>query len=106
MAIKTIIIDGKPVKHYPAFNTEAHAHDIEYRRNRLQNEIYATICPWSDEENRYPRLSNSEIEQAEKLIEDLTEILSQLDWPVTYLPYRLYAIAKETIAWAGCSRRH
>ena len=102
MAIKTTVIDGKTVKLYPAFNTEAHAHDIEYRRNRLSNEIYATLFPDWDTEGRYTPIKD--LDKAEQLEQDLTEILGWLDWPVTYLPYNLYSIARETITWAGCAR--
>lgn len=104
MTVRITTIEGKKVKLYPAFNTNAHAHDIEFRRNRLMNEIYASIFPETDEMNRYPRLTSDEVEKAERLVSDLGEILGWIDFPVTYLPYNLYTIAKETILWAGEAR--
>lgn len=92
MAVKTVRYNGKLVKAYPAFNTEAHAHDIEFRYNRLHNEI------WED------KYRGKELEEAEKMVDDLGEILSWLDWPVTYLPYNLYQLARETILWADMAR--
>lgn len=91
MELKTAMYNGKKVKLYPAFRTEAHAHDIEFRRNRLKNEIWDNI-------------NDPHYDEKSDLIDSLDEILNWISFPVTYLPYPLYKIAKETIAWAGCTR--
>lgn len=104
MTVRYTMHNGKKTKLYPAFNTEAHQHDIAFRRVRLQNEIYASYFPETDVEGRYPKLTDAEIDKAEKLVDQLTEILEYTSFPVTYLPWDLYQIARETIMWAGCAR--
>ena len=93
MAIK--IIGG--VKHYPAFNTEAHAHDFEYVRNHAQNTM------WDMDHDEIPYDSKAYAE-LERTVEQAEAVLSRLSWPLTYLPYDLYRFAKETIGWAACAR--
>lgn len=100
MAIRTIKKDGKTVKLYPAFNTQAHAHDIEFRRTKISNQLYDAVV-FGD-----GSMTEKEVDEAEKVLDDLTEILSMIDFPITYLPYRLYVVAKETILWADCARHH
>ena len=94
MATRTETVNGKKVKLYPAFNTEAHAHDIEYRRNKLSNEM----VDLRDE------LTADEMEQMEKLEDQLTEILERITFPMTYLPWELYCVARDTIGWAATMR--
>lgn len=93
MAIK--IING--VKHYPAFNTEARAHDFEYARNHALNTL---------DDARYGLIELTPQQEAEleATVEKAEAVLSRLSWPLTYLPWDLYKFAKETIAWAGCAR--
>jgi len=93
MAIK--IING--VKCYPAFNTEAHAHDFEYQRNHALN----TMWDMDHDEIPYDGKAYAELEQT---VEKAEAILARLSWPLTYLPWDLYKHAKDTIAWAGCAR--
>lgn len=94
--LKTAIINGKQVKLYPAFNTERHAHDIEYRYNKVSNELYdACISKES---------TVQQVERLEKLQDELSEILHWVSYPLTYLPYDLYKVAKETIVWASEAR--
>lgn len=93
MAIK--MIDG--IKCYPAFRTETHAHDIEYRRNKVMNELddaHYGMCEITPEYEEY----------LEGLEEKLTDILMRISFPITYLPWELYQIARETIGWAGEAR--
>lgn len=73
-------INGKKVKLYPAFRTESHAHDIEFRRNRVMNEL---------DDNR-DSLTSEQYERMEQLVDDLTEILGYISFPTTFLPYNLY----------------
>ena len=99
MELKTIIQDGKKVKLYPAYNTENHSHDIEFRFNRCKNTMYGMEMgdiKWDDE--TYDKL--------EELCDRLDEIRNYDGnfYPMTYLPYPLYELAKETIAWADNER--
>ena len=93
MAIK--IING--VKHYPAFGTEAHAHDFEYQRNHALNTL-------DDAHHGEIELTAAEEAELERTVEMAEAILARLAWPVTYLPWPLYQAARETIAWAACAR--
>lgn len=85
--LKTMNINGKAVKLYPAFRTESHAHDIEYRRNKALNELDEH---WN--------------EKTAQLVDELTEILEFISFPMTFLPYNLYKTARETIEWAAMAR--
>lgn len=93
MAVK--IING--VKHYPAFRTEAHAHDIEYRRNKALNEL-------DDAHHGVFELTAEQEDRLEKLADQLTEILQRISFPTTYLPWDLYKVARDTIGWAAEAR--
>lgn len=93
MAIK--IINGE--KCYPAFNTEARAHDFEYARNHALNTL---------DDARYGQIELTPQQEAEleATVEKAEAVLSRLSWPLTYLPWDLYKFAKETIGWAACAR--
>ena len=93
MAIK--IING--VKCYPAFNTEAHAHDFEYQRNHALNTL-------DDAHHGDVELTPAQEAELEATVDKVEAILARLTWPVTFLPWPLYQFARETIAWAACSR--
>lgn len=94
--LRTATINGKQVKLYPAFNTEKHAHDIEFRYNRVSIELHDAAVS--------SEATARDIERLEKLHDDLSEILHWVSYPLTYLPYNLYLVAKESIAWAGMTR--
>ena len=99
MDLKTVVYNGKKVKLYPAYNCEKHAHDIEFRYNRCKNIMY-------DMENGDTEWIDDTYDKLEKLSDALDEIRSFEGnfYPMTYLPYPLYELAKETIAWAGLER--
>lgn len=93
MAVK--IING--VKHYPAFRTEARAHDFEYARNHALNTL-------DDARHGLIELTAQQEAELEETVEKVEAVLDRLSWPITYLPWPLYQFAKETIGWAACSR--
>ena len=93
MAVKMI----KGIKCYPAFNTEAHAHDFVYQRNRALNIL-------DDARHGEIDLTPGQEAELEATVEKVEAVLAWLAWPVTYLPWPLYQFARETIAWAGCAR--
>ena len=99
VGIKYEMINGKKTKLYPAFNTEKHAHDIEFRYNRCKN----IMC---DMELREIEWDDDTYDKLEQLSDRLDEIRSYCGnyYPMTYLPYPLYELAKETIAWAALER--
>ena len=52
VGIKYEMINGEKTKLYPAFNTEKHAHDIEFRYNRCKNimcDMELREIEWDDE---------------------------------------------------------
>ena len=88
-------------KMYP-FSVTKHAHDIEFRRNRVKNEI----C---DFENGNSSLNKDSFEQLINLESDLTELLLAMhdsnNGRVCYLTGKQIGLAKETVAWACNMRR-
>lgn len=89
--------DGKL---YP-FSTAKYAHDIEYRRNRVKNEL----CDYFDGELN---LSDEEFNQLCELEESLTELLQAMlnscDGRVCYLTGEQISLAKECVLWAANRR--
>jgi len=87
------------MKLYP-FSVQKHAHDIEFRRNRVFNQIHD--C---DGETL---LSNQEFEQLENLYDRLTDLLQAVlnsrDGKVAYLTGPQIGLAKETVMWARSAR--
>lgn len=87
-------------KMYP-FSTAKHAHDIEYRRNRVKNEI----CDYFEGELE---LSDVEFEKLCKLEEELTALLlsvmNSADGRVCYLTGKQIGLAKECVMWAESRR--
>lgn len=84
------------MKLYP-FSTAKHAHDIEFRRNRLKNEIY-------DVESGELIVSNEVFDKMCELEERLTKLLETVlfggNGRVCYLTGEEIALAKETVLWA------
>lgn len=87
-------------KLYP-FSTAKHAHDIEYRRNRVKNEL----CDYFEGELK---LSNKEFNKlcdlAEALNDLLRAVLNSADGKVCYLTGKQIGLAKECVAWASMRR--
>ena len=79
------------MKRYP-FNMEKHAHDIMFRRNRAKNEL-------ADNEER---MTSSQIEKYEKLIDDLGHLLEYRG--IAYLTGKEWGLANESVHWAECMR--
>lgn len=83
-------------KLYP-FSSVKHAHDIEYRRNRVKNELcdyYAGELKLSDED--FEKLHDLE----RKLEELLLAVLNTRDGRVCYLTGEQIGLAKECVLWA------
>ena len=87
-------------KLYP-FSTAKHAHDREYRRNRVKNEL----CDYFEGEID---LTNAEFENLCELEETLTDLLSAVlnssDGRICYLTGKQIGLAKECVAWAESRR--
>lgn len=87
-------------KLYP-FSTAKHAHDIEYRYNRVKNEL----CDYFDGELE---LSNDEFDALCDLKEALTDLLEAVlnsrDGRICYLTGKQIGLAKECVMWATNSR--
>ena len=90
----------KKTKLYP-FSTAKHAHDIEYRMNRVKNEL----CDYFEGEIE---LSDAEFEKLCELEEALTDLLlsvmNSADGRVCYLTGKQIGLAKECVFWAESRR--
>ena len=80
------------------FSFAKHAHDIQFRINRLQNTLddawYGNI-----------KLSGEQVEKMEKEIEDLNEVLNCWDGrPASKIPANLYGVAQNAVTWARETR--
>lgn len=88
-------------KLYP-FSTQKHAHDIEYRYNRVKNDL----CDYFEGELK---LSDAEFDKLCELEEALTELLlavmNSADGRVSYFTGKQIGLAKECVMWADCNRR-
>lgn len=83
-------------KLYP-FSTAKHAHDIEYRRNR----VYIEIREYEDDLDR--KLDDTYFalrDLYEKLTELLEAVLNSRDGRVCYLNGKQIGLAKECVFWA------
>ena len=87
-------------KLYP-FSAQKYAHSIEFRRNRVFNEMRdmeSGETPW-DSKN-YDAMN----ELHEQLTELLSEVMFSGDGRVAWLTGKQIALAKETVAWASNAR--
>lgn len=88
-------------KLYP-FSVQKHAHDVEFRRNRVQNQIHDLVVGESTESYK------GELDELEALETGLTDlllaVLDSRDGRVAYLTGKQIGLAKETVLWAGESR--
>lgn len=87
-------------KKYP-FSVQKHAHDIEYRKNKVWNtlrDMESGEIPWDDKE--YDRLQD--------LLDQLRGLLDVVQFGgngyVVYLTGKQIGLAKECVAWASESR--
>lgn len=87
-------------KLYP-FSMAKHAHDVEYRRNRVKNEL----CDYFDGELK---LSDKDFNKLCELEQNLTELLQAMlnssNGRVCYLTGKQIGLAKECVEWARNSR--
>lgn len=89
------------MKLYP-FSVQKHAHDIEFRRNRV-------FCQIHDEQCGETEMSEWDYQQLINLHDRLTDLLNAVlynsrDGKVAYLTGPQIALAKETVAWASNTR--
>lgn len=90
------------------FSTKNHAHDVEFRFARLQNEMYEMrngLGKW--EGKKMTKADFDTYEKMEVLADKLNEVRSYFagagDAPVK-LPGSLYAIAMDSVCWATTVR--
>ena len=83
------------------FSTRKHAHDIEFRRNRLKNEISAV-------ENGEVKVDKQTYFKMIDLLDELTELLEAVLYNgngiVCELTGKQYGLAVETVGWANSQR--
>ena len=88
-------------KLYP-FSGTKHAHDIDFRRSRVKNELAEAIqlkgnrlvCVISDEE----------YEALEKLEEQLDDFIGYMHDGVVWLDGKRWSLAQDCVLWAACMR--
>lgn len=87
-------------KLYP-FSVQKHAHDIEYRKNRL----YCEICDIREGEIEADADTLDRIyAQYEEVTELLEAVLNSRDGRVAYLTGEQIGLAKQCVAWASNRR--
>lgn len=83
------------------FSTRKHAHDIEFRRNRLKNDISAV-------ENGEVKVDKQTYFKMLALLDKLTELLEAVMYNgngiVCELTGEQYGLAVETVGWAALQR--
>jgi len=85
-------------KSYP-FSVTKHQHDIEFRFNRVKNEMYDMEhgdIPWDD----------ATYEKMNELSDQLEELMSYVygSGGIAWIPGHLYGLAQDTVAWADNAR--
>ena len=91
----------RKVKLYP-FSGTKHAHDIEFRRARVKNELCEAVqfngksweCKISDEE--YAALENLE--------ERLDDLIGYMHEGIVWLDGKRWELAQDCVLWAACMR--
>lgn len=89
------------MKLYP-FSVQKHAHDIEFRKNRIFCQIHDVCCGET-------LMSEWEYQQLERLYDELATLLNAVlynsrDGKVVYLTGSQIRLAKETVLWAKSVR--
>lgn len=85
---------------YP-FSMQKHAHDIEFRKNRIFNEMHDMEMgeiPWDEE------IYNKMEALLDKLKDLLDAVLNSRDGKVSFLTGPQIKLAKETVLWAENER--
>ena len=87
-------------KLYP-FSAQKYAHDIEFRRNRVKNELYDAQMDRN--------FDAALLDMMEELADQLTDLLSAIlgtcrDGRIAYLTGQQIGLAKETVIWAAEQR--
>ena len=88
------------MKKYP-FSVQKHAHDIEFRKNRIWCELHDMEMgetPWDEE------VYDKGTELLEALRDLLLAILDSRDGRICYLTGPQIGLAKETVLWAAETR--
>lgn len=87
-------------KLYP-FSLQKHAHDIEFRKNRIwceMRDMEMGDVPWNDA--LYDKMSTL----LDELRDLLTAVLNSRDGRISYLTGQQIGLAKETVLWATSVR--
>ena len=82
-------------KKYP-FSATKHAHDIEFRRARVKNELFRAYAN--------PTLSKETVEKLEALEEQLDTLIGYMHEGIVWLTGSQWALAQECVGWAAGQR--
>lgn len=87
-------------KLYP-FSTAKHAHDIEYRRNRVYIEMRESE---DDRDKKFDDTYYALCDLYDELTDLLQAVLNSRDGRVCYLTGKQYGLAQECVMWASNRR--
>jgi len=92
--------DGK-VKLYP-FSGTKYAHDIDFRRARVKNELAEAIRLYDG--HLVCIIGDEEYEDLKSLEERLDDLIGYMHEGVVWLDGKRWALAQECVVWAACMR--
>ena len=91
-------------KLYP-FSGTKHAHDIDFRRNRVHNEIAQAIADTRIENGRVIcPVDRKTFEAMEELAARLDDLILYMHEGVVWLDGKRWALANECVNWAAMTR--
>ena len=91
----------RKVKLYP-FSGTKHAHDIEFRRARVKNELCEAVS--FNGERWECKISDEEYASLENLEERLDDLIGYMHEGIVWLDGKRWELAQDCVLWATCMR--
>lgn len=91
----------RKVKLYP-FSGTRHAHDIDFRRARVKNELSEAVQ--FDGKRWVCKVSDEEYAAMERLEAQLDDLIGYMHEGIVWLDGKRWALAQECVLWAACMR--
>lgn len=91
----------RKVKLYP-FSGTKHAHDIEFRRVRVKNELSEAVQ--FDGKRFVCKISDEEYAALENLEERLDDLIGYMHEGIVWLDGKRWELAQDCVLWAACMR--
>ena len=89
----------RKVKLYP-FSGTKHAHDIEFRRARVKNELCEAVS--FNGERWECKISEEEYAALENLEERLDDLIGYMHEGIVWLDGKRWELAQDCVLWAAC----